>query len=231
MKQAKQIMTAIADIPERTLIFASEFFQERLSDNQLSEENFYKVLERLVAKKELVRMSKGIYSRPQKTRFGFLTPSEQDIAFFFTESNSGMLVGYHLYNQLQLTTQISKTYHILTNNAHCKSTINNILLKECDLIFTDDVKRHLAMLEVLSSVDVIQDLNEKRFIEYCEEFAIYNYDDQILNEILTKVKYKKRTINFLKLILDAYSVPHTLENHLSRLSKYKEPRVKYYEAS
>lgn len=231
MKQVEQIVTAIADIPERTLIFASEFFQERLSDNQLSEENFYKVLERLVTKKQLVRLSKGIYSRPQKTRFGFLAPSEQDIIDFFTEANSGMLIGYYLYNHLQLTTQISKTYHILTNNAHSKSTINNILLKEYDLIFTEEVKRHLAMLEVLTSVDVIQDLNEKRFIKYCEEFAMYHYDDQLLDDILDKVKYKKRTINFLKLILDVYGVHHTLQKHLSRLSKYKEPKVKYYESS
>ncbi|MBF0777694.1 hypothetical protein [Streptococcus cuniculi] len=66
MKQVDNITTVISNIPEKTLICANEIFQELLLDNQLSEGNFYKVLERLVAKKQLFRMSKGIYTRPQK---------------------------------------------------------------------------------------------------------------------------------------------------------------------
>ncbi|MGT2801781.1 DUF6088 family protein [Streptococcus henryi] len=231
MNQSKRIRTAISNISENKVIFASELFLKLTSGEDYSEENFYKVLERLVTKKSLMRISKGVYVRPKVSHFGPIGPTDDEIISLFIDHEKGMLIGYHLYNQLELTTQISKNYKVLTNSSHGKSTIQNISIKECHLKFTESVKQIISMLEVLSHVDTIQDLNEEKFIIFCKEFANKYYDNLVLETVLQEMKYKKSTLYFLKLILDAYQVPNTLQKYLSRLSKYKEPQVRYYETT
>lgn len=185
----------------------------------------------MVSKQQLVRLSKGVYTRPQQTRFGFVLPTEKEIVDQFIADEKGMLVGYQLFNQLQLTSQISKQYHILTNNSHQKSTIQNISIKQSNLNFTKPVREVLEMLEVLSMVDSLQDLDEKQFISYCEYFSKNSYQDHILDLILNEHRYKKSTLYFLKLILDIYQIPNTIHKYLSALSRYKEPKVAYYEVT
>lgn len=231
MKQITKIKEYIKEVPEKELIFARELFQRIASKTAISEENFYKVLERMVSNQELARLSKGVYTRPQQTRFGLVLPTEKEIVDQFIENEKGMVVGYQLFNQLQLTSQISKRYHILTNNSHQKSTIQNISIKQSKLTFTHSVRETLAMLEVLSVVDNLQDLDEKQFITYCEDFAKNSYQDHVLDLILSEHRYKKSTLYFLKLILDSYHIPNTVHQYLSTLSKYKEPKVAYYEVA
>lgn len=231
MTQVKNIVDYITKIPKMELIFANELYEQIEKKFLVSEENFYKVLERLVRKTELVRLSKGVYTRPQKSRFGMLVPTESEIVKDFTKGESGMLVGYHLYNQLKLTTQVSKNYKVLTNNTHKKATIQNVSLKEHRLNFTESVRNHIAFLEVLVAVESIQDLNEHQFITYCKEFAIRQYDDEVLGDILKEIRYSKSTLYFLKLVLDSYQISNTVQKHLSKLSKYKKPGVKYYEVT
>lgn len=229
MQQAKKITEIIKEFPEKELIFASELYKRVSNQTKVSEENYYKILERLTSSQQLVRLSKGVYTRPVQTRFGFILPTEMEIVEQFIKNEQGMVVGYQLFNQLQLTSQISKRYHILTNNSHNKSTIKNISIKHSKLKFTESIKSMLAMLEVLSVVDNLQDLNEKQFITYCEKFSKDAYQDNLLDLILSEHRYKKSTLYFLKLILDTHRVPNTINKYLSTLSKYKEPKVPYYE--
>lgn len=231
MKQSQQIINIISRIPEKEIIFASELYRQFEEEVQISEENFYKILERLVTKGDLVRLSKGIYTKPKLTRFGYILPTESEIILVFVEDDSGMVTGYHLFNKLKLTTQIAKNYQVFTNNSHNKSTINNISIKEYQLTYTPSIKKIIAFLEVLASVDRIQDLNEDNFVEYCKHFASYEYQDDLLELVQKEIKYKKSTLYFLKLILDAYEIPNRVHTHLSKLSKYKEPKVRYYEAA
>lgn len=230
MKKTEKVKRLIDKIPEKKLFFASDLYKKNYNLNQdISEPNFYKILERLVENKSLSRVSKGIYTRPKETKYGLLLPTSSDIVEQFIEKENGMLVGYHLYNQLKLTTQISKKYHIFTKNAYQKTTIQEIFLKEYKLKYTKPIKEMISMLEVLSNIDGIQDLNETQFIHYCRDFSINLYDDDILKEVLKEIKYKKKTLYFLKVILDYYHIENTIYNYLSKLSKYKIPEVKYYE--
>lgn len=232
MKQVDRITSLIKKFPEKKIIFAGEVFQKLTkTDKKISAENFYKVLERLVTSGELRRVSKGIYAKPKKTRFGEILPNNEEIVEIFIEKDRGMVVGYHLYNNLKLTTQISKKYRVFTRDSHKKSTIQQVVLKEYKLKYTEEVQNMISMLEVLSNIETIQDLNEKQFISYCKDFATNIYNDQLIEKVLKEIEYKKKTLYFLKTILDAYQVPNSIQEKLSKTSKYKVPEVKFYETA
>lgn len=232
MKQVDKITSLIKKIPEKKIIFAREVFEKLTKeDKKISSENFYKVLERLVTSGELTRLSKGIYARPKKTRFGVILPNSKEIVEVFIEKEKGMMVGYHLYNKLKLTTQIPKKYRVFTRDTHKKSTIQQVVLKEYKLKYTEEIQKMISMLEVLSNVETIQDLNEKQFVSYCKEFAINVYNDQIMEKVVKEIGYKKKTLYFLKTILDAYQISNSIHTKLSKTSKYKVPEVEYYETA
>ena len=49
------------------------------------------------------------------------------------------------------------------------------------------------------------------------------YDDVAAVTVLRSMKYKKRSIAFMKKVLDTYKVPNTLSQFLSNASHYKVP--------
>ena len=114
MTNSKVIFNLIEQIPENELIFASKLFNEKLK-NQVSEESFYQTLGRLCKSGELSRIAKGTYYRPKISKYGIVPPSEKEIISAFTESNSGTVIGYTLYNNLKLTTQLPKKVEVLSS--------------------------------------------------------------------------------------------------------------------
>ena len=82
----------------------------------------------------------------------------------------------------------------------------------------------IHMLEVLQNFDRIQDLNSGCFIEYCKNF-VSTYNDATFKVVNTQKKYQKRTISFLKNILDFYNVSNDLDRYLSTMSDYKHPTM------
>jgi len=69
----------------------------------------------------LAKVSKGVYCRPRKTRYGIILPSEQEIVDTFTKNELGMVVGYRLYNTLNLTTQVSKNAEVYSSGFEGKT--------------------------------------------------------------------------------------------------------------
>jgi len=70
---------------------------------------YYKALSRMVKAGKLVRLEKGKYYKPKKSRFGALRPSETEIVKTLTQRGGktvGYLTGNALYNQWGLTTQV-----------------------------------------------------------------------------------------------------------------------------
>lgn len=78
------------------------------------------------------------------------------------------------------------------------------------------------MLEVLQNFGEIQDLNYHQFITFCEKFA-QEYDGKVFEQVLQKMRYQKKTISFLRNILNHYGVENNLNKYLSTLSEYKHP--------
>lgn len=130
-------------------------------------------------------------------------PSEKEIITAFTQNNTGMVVGYTMYNAMRLTTQVSKNIQIYTSALdEQKKQIGNVFLQKYDMVFSPQVVRVVAILEVLQNYNKIEDLNETQFQKLCAEFA-GQYDEEVCEYVLSNIPYSEQTIALLKAILDS----------------------------
>ena len=130
-------------------------------------------------------------------------PSEKEIITAFTQNGTGMVVGYTMYNAMRLTTQVSKNIQIYTSALdEQKKQIGNVFLQKYDMVFSPEVVRMVAMLEVLQNYKRIEDLNESQFKKLCAEFA-GRYDEKVFEYILSNISYSEQTIARLKAIIDS----------------------------
>lgn len=224
MTNAQIITRTMEQFPENELIFASKLYTEQLSE-AVSEEAYYQTLSRMCKAGTLCRIAKGTYYRPKTSKYGIVPPSQKEIVAAFTEPDKGTVVGYSLYNSLKLTTQVAKTVEVLSSRMEQQTkTISNVFLQFCDLVYTPEVKRTLHVLEVLQNFGEIQDLNYRQFLSFCEQFA-QEYDASALEQVIQKMRYQKKTISFLRNILNHYGVENNLNKYLSALSEYKHPTM------
>ena len=224
MTSAQIVYNIIGCIPENEMIIAAKLYAQKLS-NEVTEFAYYKTMERLCKAGVLCKIAKGIYYRPKISQYGIVPLSQKDIVSAFTEPDRGMVVGYSLYNSLKLTTQVSKKIEVFSSALDQQTkTINNVLLRYCNLRFTQEVKSTISMLEVLQNFGEIQDLDYARFMELCECFSKI-YSDEVFEEVYCQKKYQKRTISFLRDILRFYRISNNLNRYLSNLSKYNYPAI------
>ena len=128
-------------------------------------------------------------------------PSEKEIITAFTQNGTGMVVGYTMYNAMRLTTQVSKNIQIYTSALdEQKKQIGNVFLQKYDMVFSPEVVRMVAMLEVLQNYKRIEDLNESQFKKLCAEFA-GQYDEKVFEYVLSNISYSEQTIARLKAII------------------------------
>lgn len=231
MTSTQIISSAIEKIPENELIFASKLYMQKLS-SEVTESAYYKTLERLCKAGELCKIAKGTYYRPKVGKYGIVPPSQKEIVSAFTEPDKGTVVGYSLYNNLKLTTQVSKTVEVLSSALEQQTkSISNVLLQYCNLVYTPEVKSTISMMEVLQNFGEIQDLNYAQFIKFCMQYS-ESYSDEVFEYVCQQMQYQKRTISFLRNVLMHYQVPNNLNRYLSSLSEYKHPTMEeIYEAA
>ena len=224
MKNNSVVKVALGKFKENELIVASKLYKEELS-NQITEAAYYKTLQRMCEAGELVKIAKGTYHLPKVGKYGIVPPSEKEIIAAFTENKTGSVVGYSLYNELNLTTQISKTVNVLSSalDGFSKS-IRNIVINYVPLKFSPEVEKMIQGLEVLQNFNAIQDINYSAFVEYSKVLA-QAFEEKTFEEVISKTNYKKSTISFLKEILNYYNIKNNLNKYLSSLSEYKHPRM------
>ncbi len=214
------------------LIFARKVYSEAGLSEHIKEMTYYKILERMCGDGELCKLSKGIYYRPEKTRFGNTMPSEAEIVGSFIKNNSGMVVGYHLYNSLNLTTQISKNIEVYTNTVveRCKH-IKNISVYRVSIDYSEEIVFLIQFLEVLKNFESIQDLDMPSFFKFCEKYSSC-YSDDALGEVISQIRYGKSVLSFLREILEYFNVENTVSTLLSPFSTYSHPSMEdIYEAA
>lgn len=218
------IRNALTHYSENELIFASKLYREHLSEH-MTEAAYYKMLERMSNCGEIGKVAKGIYYVPNISKYGVVPPSDRQIVDAFTKNETGMVVGYSMYNSLNLTTQVSKTVNVLSSALDGFSkTIRNVSVKQVQLEYSDKVKSMISGLEVLQNFYEIQDIDYVAFIDFSKKIAA-EYQNEIFGIVISKTSYKKSTIAFLREILRYYEVANNLEKHLSSLSTYKHPRM------
>ncbi len=231
MRGNPAVKKALESFGENELIHSAKLYREKLS-GQITEAAYYKTLERMCKSGELVKIAKGTYCLPKVTKYGIVLPSEKEIISEFTKNRTGTVVGYSLYNELNLTTQVSKTVKVLSSALESFSkSIRNIVVHQTQLDFTEEVKNMVHGLEVLQNFYTIQDINYSSFIEYSKKLAL-SFNNEAFDEVLWNKQYKKATISFFREILNYYGVENNLDIYLSSLSEYKHPKMEeLYETS
>lgn len=225
------IKEALEQFSENELIFASKLYRKELS-GKITETAYYKTLERMCKSGELVKIAKGTYHLPKVTRYGVVPLSEKDIVSAFTENETGTIIGYSLYNALNLTTQIPKTITIMSSALEGFSkTIRNVMVHRVDIEYTESIENMIHCLEVLQNFNSIQDINYSVFFKFTEDFS-KTYTDRTFKEVISSINYKKSTIAFLQEVLRYYNRDNNLCDYLSSISEYKHPTMEeIYEAS
>ncbi len=221
----------LVEFPENHLLFASKLYTETFA-NEMSEAAYYKTLQRLCDKRALAKIAKGIYCKPVQTRFGDVLPSERQVIYEFTKNATGMVVGYTMYNNLNLTTQVAKSIEVYSSSIEERQKqVGKVFLKKQSLCFDENTTKAVQMLEVLQNYDTIQDMNNKRFWAFCKEYSEC-YNSVACESVLASIKYSKRTVAFLQRILNYYNVDNSLGRFLSPFSKYQIPSMEeLYEAA
>ncbi|TYZ29800.1 hypothetical protein FZ041_04235 [Selenomonas caprae] len=218
MTVAKEL---IISQPEDKLLIAHELFLQ--IRGRVTKEAYAKTLSRMVNYGVLRRLGKGVYYRPQKTRFGQLPISNKEVESYYMSNNKGMLIGYKMYNRHGLTTQVAKRTEILTTMATSKTQKlnNDFFIVKAKTLLTPKVRHAIEMLEIMQHARQIEDLNTNMLGRYVERFA-KSYDNETMEQILHLPNhgYKKSTIASIASILDFWKVPHTLSRHISKKSRY-----------
>ena len=154
-------------------------------------------LNRLVASKELKRLSKGKYYKPKNSVFGVLPPETTEVVKdLLVKDNKivGYITGTNAFSQLGLTTQISSTILIGTNkyrrpikrganrvafllqpNAIAKKDINlYILLDAIRLIQSIPAATPTECIEVLlANIKELSEPEQKRLLKLAMAYAPY----------------------------------------------------------
>jgi hypothetical protein len=214
------VMENIRQYPELKLIDAQKVYKEKFEG--ISETIFYKALSRLAKNGEIERITKGIYCKPKKGRFGITISNEKDILEYFLgkNKNKGVVIGYRLFNKYKLTTQVSKIIELYSSVIiQEKRNIRNVAIKKANLRFNITTIRMIELLEILQEYKNIEDLNMNSFIKFIEETIKY-YDEKTVERIIKSIGYKKGTLASLRNILEFFNLENTIDKYLNGISKY-----------
>ena len=220
---ASIIENKIQQIPCNELIISSELYKE--FNNKVSEQAFYKTLERLSKSENLIHLTKGVYYRPKTTRFGNIPITEKEIASHYIRNQKGLLIGYQMYNEKGITTQVGKKVEVLsTILEEDVKNIHNVSVNRIEVELDEQTIPVIETLEILQEYNKIEDINKRALVMYMEKFSKI-YSEQAIKRVLSKRKYKKSTIAFMQAFLKYFQIENSLEDYLSPLSTYKIPNV------
>ncbi|WP_018704757.1 DUF6088 family protein [Anaeromusa acidaminophila] len=225
MSATQCVLQYVEKMPALAIIIARELYMKNFFD--MTEAAFLKSLERLSKDGKIARISKGIYCKPKMTRFGMILVGEKEIVQYFLGENNkyGFETGYKLYNKYKLTTQISKKIEIYSMKSNvAQGTVKNVNVKRLDSFYKPHMLSTIEFMEILENYHEIEDLNQKSFAAYCG-YAVKEFDEKIFEQAYKKLSYKKRTIAFLKQLLDFYGIRNGLKKYLNGTSRYRTPRM------
>lgn len=129
-----------------------------------------KALGRMVNDGQLRRATPGKYYKPEKTVFGELKPSEEQLLkpyLFAGGRRIGYVTGNALYNKMGLTTQIANTIKVASREKRIITKVNNLLVKPVKsyVEVTDENYSLLEILDALKDLKIISDVDKKSTLQ------------------------------------------------------------------
>ncbi len=224
MSQMQIVKNELKKFAVEELIFASALYRKRL-EGRVNELTYYKCLERLVEDGTLSKAARGVYYFPYTVGDQSFPIKLQGIEKSLTGDESGMPVGYALYNKLGLTTQVPFRREYLTSRIdEDKKQIGKCTAYRLKVKFDKPTIDTLSALEVLEHYKEIPGLDEGAFMDYSKTVA-ESFDEKVLAKLLKKRRYKKSTIAFLRNLLNFYNIKNELNEYLSEYSFYDIPKM------
>jgi len=133
-----------------------------------------KALSRMVSNGVIKRYKNGMYYKPKQTAFGELKPREDELLknYLFENNNQiAYITGVRLYNQLGLTTQVSKVVRLASKDKEIKTKIGNLVIKPAKSYVSVTKKNVplLQLLDVMKDFKNIPDMDKKLGIDFLKE--------------------------------------------------------------
>lgn len=224
MKVTDYIRGAIDRLP-RGYVFTYEDFNPDVNNK----EALIKALNRMVSSGRISKLAKGKYFKPEKTPFGDLLPSQEQIVKDLLEENGkivGYLTGYSIYNQLGLTTQVSNTIQIGKNQTRPKFKRERYTISFVKQRNTIN-KRNIPLLQILDAIKYIKRIPDTDVKSSCVRLLAI-LEDMILGDrqdmIRLSLKYPPSTRALLGALLEELkeeTITKPLRESLNPITKYE----------
>lgn len=161
MKLVQKIRTQINKLPE-----GETFGYADLGIAKADYQSAAKVMERLQKKGIIKKTSKGIFYKPEQTKFGELKPNEAELLkpyLFDKGKRIAYITGYALYNRLGLTTQMAFRYSIASRSKRISINSGTIKAKPVKSYaeVTDENYEVLGFLDAMKDLKKIPDTDTK----------------------------------------------------------------------
>ncbi|MCR9153357.1 MAG: DUF6088 family protein [Bacteroidetes bacterium] len=226
MKVTDYIRNMIDRLP-KGYIFTYEDFDIDVNKR----EAIIKALNRMANSGKIEKLSKGKYFKPEKTPFGTLQPSQEQIVKDLLNEDGkviGYLTGYSIYNMLGLTTQVSSRIQIGKNQIRPKFkreryTIS--FIKQKNTI----TKKNIPLLQILDSIKYVKKIPDTTIKASCLRLMLIIKDLSLDNKkelIRLALNYPPSTRALLGALLDETqnkSITISLKESLNPISKYQIP--------
>ncbi len=172
MKTTDYIRRKISNLPGGYV-----FTYKDLLDDANNKDAIIKALNRMASSGGIAKLAKGKYYKPESSVFGNLQPNREQVVKDLLEKNNkviGYLTGYSMYNQLGLTTQLSNTIQIGSNDiraAFQRGRYTIMFIRQKNII----TRNNIPLLQILDAIKYIKKIPDATLIKSCKRFlAILN---------------------------------------------------------
>lgn len=190
-------------------------------------EAIIKALNRMAGSGKIEKLAKGRYFKPEKTAFGTLQPSQEQIVKDLLKKDGkviGYLTGYSIYNKLGLTTQVSNIIEIGKNQTRPKfkrERFTIAFVKQKNTI----TKKNIPLLQILDSIKYIKKIPDTtikasclRLLEIIEPLS-FNDKKELIK---LSMKYPPSTRALLGALFDEIKTRPTLKSLKESLNPITE---------
>jgi len=224
MNVSEKIQKKIKKISEDT-----SFGYEQLDIAQNEFQAATKVIERLLKKGVIKKLSKGIFYKPKKTVFGELKPSNEDLLQQYLFENGkriAYITGTALYNRLGLTTQMAFTYQIASRKKRIYINTGAIKAKPVKSYaeVSDENYQLLGFLDAIKDIKKIPDTSTDEIVIALRSKINRFKESEIKNLVTYSLLYPARTRALLGAILEDLKkdlLLPSIKKSLNPLTKYK----------
>ena len=186
-----------------------------------------KALNRMAKSGKISKLSKGRYYKPEKTPFGNLLPSQEQVVKDLLEDDGkivGYLTGYSIYNKLGFTTQVGNIIQIGKNETRpqFKRGLYTIaFLKQKNTI----TKENIPLLQILDTIRTIKKIPDAR-IDESSKRLLSVVEDMTERQALVRLamKYPPSTRALLGAVLEDLgnlTIANPLFESLNPITKYR----------